>query len=220
MIAKSRSRRTRSLPGEIDVVQVQLRHPSGELIGALEIPEDIDRPALRIAIEPHQPVERRAGMNIGGDDLHSLARRRPGHDAEGQVGRSGVNGLSRLVVGAIAKNCEPPFYGQLFPVQGPKQPRLDRLETDQEHAMWPCVSVLLVRRRRDPFHQCRQLGDAHARQVKYLNNIIEQDYRRIKRLSEPGLGFGSFRTARRTLAGFEAMAMIRKAQMTRMKGTT
>jgi IS6 family transposase len=56
------------------------------------------------------------------------------------------------------------------------------------------------------------------RQVKYLNNIIEQDHRRIKRLSEPGLGFGSFRTARRTLAGFEAMAMIRKAQVTRIEG--
>jgi IS6 family transposase len=48
------------------------------------------------------------------------------------------------------------------------------------------------------------------RQVKYLNNIVEQDHRRVKRLVWPGLGFGSFRTARRTLAGYEAMAMIRK----------
>ncbi len=37
-------------------------------------------------------------------------------------------------------------------------------------------------------------------------------HRRIKRLISPGLGFGGFRTARRTLAGFEAMAMIRKGQ--------
>jgi transposase-like protein len=51
------------------------------------------------------------------------------------------------------------------------------------------------------------------RQIKYLNNIIEQDHRSIKRLTGPGLGFGSFRTARRTLAGFEAMAMIRKGQV-------
>jgi IS6 family transposase len=56
------------------------------------------------------------------------------------------------------------------------------------------------------------------RQIKYLNNIIEQDHRRIKRLTGPGLGFGSFRTARRTLAGFEAMAMIRKGQVTGIKG--
>jgi IS6 family transposase len=39
------------------------------------------------------------------------------------------------------------------------------------------------------------------RQVKYLNNIVEQDHRRIKRLTGPGLGFGGFWTARRILAG-------------------
>jgi IS6 family transposase len=59
---------------------------------------------------------------------------------------------------------------------------------------------------------------AKLRQVKYLNNIIEQDHRRIKRLTRPGLGFGRFQTARRTVAGFEAMAMIRKGQVTRIKG--
>jgi DDE domain/Adenylate and Guanylate cyclase catalytic domain len=56
------------------------------------------------------------------------------------------------------------------------------------------------------------------RQCKYLNNIVEQDHRRIKRLVRPGLGFGSFRTARRTLAGFEAMAMMRKGQVRKIDG--
>jgi transposase, IS6 family len=42
---------------------------------------------------------------------------------------------------------------------------------------------------------------------------VEQDHRRVKRLTRPGLGFGGFWTARRTLAGFEAMAMIRKGQV-------
>jgi IS6 family transposase len=41
---------------------------------------------------------------------------------------------------------------------------------------------------------------SRLRQAKFLNNIIEQDHRRIKRLVRPGLGFGGFRTARRTLA--------------------
>lgn len=53
---------------------------------------------------------------------------------------------------------------------------------------------------------------SRLRQCKYLNNIVEQDHRRIKRLVRPGLGFGSLPTARRTLAGYEAMAMIRKGQ--------
>ncbi len=49
---------------------------------------------------------------------------------------------------------------------------------------------------------------SRLRPCKYLNNIVEQDHRRIKRLVRPGLGFGRLRTARRTLAGYEVMAMI------------
>jgi len=55
-------------------------------------------------------------------------------------------------------------------------------------------------------------------QCKYLNNIVEQDHRRIKRLVRRGLVFGSVRTARRTLAGYEAMAMIRKRQVHNIGG--
>jgi IS6 family transposase len=58
------------------------------------------------------------------------------------------------------------------------------------------------------------------RQVTYLNNIVEQDHRRIKRLTRPGLGFGGFWTARRTLACFETMAMIRKGQVTSVEGNS
>ncbi|WP_431854113.1 IS6 family transposase [Azospirillum sp.] len=54
------------------------------------------------------------------------------------------------------------------------------------------------------------------RQVKYLNNIVEQDHRRSKRLVRPGLGFKSFHTARRTIAGYEILAMVRKGQVTAM----
>jgi IS6 family transposase len=51
------------------------------------------------------------------------------------------------------------------------------------------------------------------RQVKYLNNLIEQDHRFIKRLVKPGMGFFSFETAGRTLQGYEVMNMIRKGQV-------
>ena len=51
------------------------------------------------------------------------------------------------------------------------------------------------------------------RQSKYLNNLIEQDHRVIKRLVKPGMGFFSFETAWRTLQGYETMNMIRKGQM-------
>ena len=54
---------------------------------------------------------------------------------------------------------------------------------------------------------------SELRQVKYLNNLIEQDHRFVKRLTKPGMGFFSFETAWRTLQGFEMMNMIRKGQV-------
>ena len=53
-------------------------------------------------------------------------------------------------------------------------------------------------------------SNVELRQKKYLNNIVEQDHRGIKRLVKPGMGFGSFKTARRTLKGYEMMNMMRK----------
>ena len=51
------------------------------------------------------------------------------------------------------------------------------------------------------------------RQCKYLNNIIEQDHRRVKRITRNMLGFKSFDSAQNTLAGIELMSMINKGQM-------
>ena len=48
---------------------------------------------------------------------------------------------------------------------------------------------------------------------KYLNNLIEQDHRFIKRRVTPGMGFGSFDTAWRTLQGYEAIHQLRKGQI-------
>ena len=56
-----------------------------------------------------------------------------------------------------------------------------------------------------------------VRQIKYLNNIVEQDHRFIKRRVKPGLGFQSFHTAWRTLRGYEMMHMIRKGQVEGVK---
>ena len=60
--------------------------------------------------------------------------------------------------------------------------------------------------------------ETEHRQVKYLNNLVECDHRRIKRIIRYGLGFGSFRTAQQTISGYEAMYMIRKNQATTRPG--
>ncbi len=51
------------------------------------------------------------------------------------------------------------------------------------------------------------------RQVKYLNNVVEQDHRAIKRITRPTLGFKDFHCARVILSGIELMNMIKKGQM-------
>ena len=55
--------------------------------------------------------------------------------------------------------------------------------------------------------------DILIRQNKYLNNIVEQDHRAVKRVTQPMLGFKSFWSARIVIAGIETMHMIRKEQM-------
>jgi putative transposase len=51
------------------------------------------------------------------------------------------------------------------------------------------------------------------RQVKYLNNIVEQDHRGVKRITRPMLGFKSFEAAQDILVGIELMHMIKKKQL-------
>jgi putative transposase len=64
----------------------------------------------------------------------------------------------------------------------------------------------------------KRYNEAHGtniviRQVKYLNNIIEQDHRGVRRVARPMLGFKSFDAAQDTLIGIELMHMIKKRQM-------
>ena len=64
-------------------------------------------------------------------------------------------------------------------------------------------------------HANRELPDTEQiviRQVKYLNNMIEQDHRGIKRIIGPMLGFKNFLCAEATLTGIELYHMLRKGQ--------
>jgi transposase, IS6 family len=62
-------------------------------------------------------------------------------------------------------------------------------------------------------HRCRH------QPVQYLNNIIEQDHRAIKRRVNAKQGFREFQAARRTIQGYEAIHMLRKGQVRWLSGT-
>jgi putative transposase len=64
----------------------------------------------------------------------------------------------------------------------------------------------------------KRYNEAHGtaidiRQIKYLNNMVEQDHRAVKRITRSMLGFKSFAAAHDTLVGIELMHMLKKGQM-------
>jgi IS6 family transposase len=85
-------------------------------------------------------------------------------------------------------------------------PPPSRVINVDKHAAYPKAMVALKANGTLP-------QSVELRQVKYLNNIVEQDHRFIKRRVKPGLGFFSFETAWHTLQGYEVMNMVRKGQI-------
>lgn len=71
--------------------------------------------------------------------------------------------------------------------------------------------------RKLPLKELKEEGilshEVKHRQVKYLNNIIEADHGKLKRLIKPTLGFKSMKTAYATIKGFELMRMFKKGQL-------
>ena len=95
------------------------------------------------------------------------------------------------------------FFRKVLKAAHNQEPRV--INVDKNAAYPPAIDALIADQTLSKTIELRR--------VKYLNNIVEQDHRFIKRLVNPGMGFGSFNTARRTLRGYEAMNMIRKGQI-------
>src|SRR5499433_4477566 len=95
------------------------------------------------------------------------------------------------------------FFRKMLKAAPHSSPRV--INVDQNQAYPPAIEELK--------NEGVLAATSQLRQCKYLNNILEQDHRFIKRRVNPGLGFFSFNTARRTIGGYEAMNIIRKGQI-------
>jgi IS6 family transposase len=101
---------------------------------------------------------------------------------------------------ARAAEC---FFRKLVEAQHTDEPRV--INVDGNGAYPPAFDAL---------QSCGDLSsDCKLRPVKYLNNIMEQDHRFIKRRVKPDLGFAWYRTAWATLRGYGAMNQLRKGQV-------
>jgi transposase-like protein len=100
------------------------------------------------------------------------------------------------------------FFKKLM---GAEHRRLPFTIGTDRHASYPEAFSASVKERVLP-PECK------LRRVKYLNNIIEQDHRAIRRRWRAAQCFRSFHTAERTLEGIEALHMMRKGQIKRLDG--
>ena len=95
------------------------------------------------------------------------------------------------------------FFRQVFQTPGNLKPRV--INVDKNAAYPAAVRELKgegVLPKRTQLRQCR-----------YLNNRVEQDHRFVKRRTRLAMGYGSFRTAWKTLQGIETMRMINKGRV-------
>lgn len=83
-----------------------------------------------------------------------------------------------------------------------EKPRV--INTDKAPTYGPALAALKA--------EGKCLPDTKHRQVKYLNNVIEADHGKLKRLVKPTLGFKSRKTAYATIKGFEVMRALKKEQ--------
>ena len=97
-----------------------------------------------------------------------------------------MKAAKRFFTKAIKRNCHPELVN--IDKSGSNKAALNNINEGSEEPI--------------EIHQC-----------KYLNNIIEQDHRNIKRITRSMLGFKNFHCAQKTLAGIELMNMIKKGQM-------
>jgi transposase-like protein len=81
-----------------------------------------------------------------------------------------------------------------------------RIITVDKNPAYPIAIEQLKKEKRIPI-------GTKIRGIKYLNNIVEQDHRFIKKRIRPMLGFKSYKTSASILSGVEAMHMVKKEQI-------
>ncbi len=101
------------------------------------------------------------------------------------------------------KKAAKRFFKKVLKAKHNKQPRV--INVDKNAAYPPAIEELKLEKILEK--------KTEVRQVKYLNNLVEQDHRSVKRITNASLGYQSFHTAWRTIRGIEIMHMINKGQV-------
>jgi transposase, IS6 family len=116
---------------------------------------------------------------------------------------SAGNTLDFLLKATRSRRAARRYFGKVLGGKHVTRPRVINVDKNRTY-----VQAVRDRKREKLLpEKCKR------RPSQYMNNIIEQDHRFLKRRIRPGLGFFSYPTAWRTIRGFEAMHMTRKGQI-------
>ena len=118
------------------------------------------------------------------------------------VDREG-NTLDFMLSARRNKKAAKRFFKKVLKARHNRQPRV--INVDKNAAYPPAIEELKSEKILEK--------KSKLRQIKYLNNLVEQDHRGIKKITNAGLGYKSFHTAYRTIRGIEIMHMINKGQV-------
>ena len=113
------------------------------------------------------------------------------------------NTLDFMLSARRNKQAAKRFFKKVLKARQNRQPRV--INVDKNAAYPPAIEEL----KSDKVLEEK----SKIRQVKYLNNLVEQDHRGVKRITNAALGYQSFHTAWRTIRGIEMMRMIYKGQV-------
>ncbi len=113
------------------------------------------------------------------------------------------NTLDFMLSARRNKQAAKRFFKKVLKAKHNRQPRV--INVDKNAAYPPAIKELKSEKVLEE--------KSEIRQVKYLNNLVEQDHRGVKRITNAALGYQSFYTAWRTIRGIEIMRMIYKGQV-------
>ena len=131
-----------------------------------------------------------------------IQSKKPWHDLYRAVDSTGA----RLdCMGSVTRDADAAeqFFRKVLDAGHTMRPRV---LTGAKHAAYPPAFEALQ-------HDNSLPEAGRLRRCQDVHNSVEQAHRCVKRRVNPGLGFGSFDTARRTLPGYEALPMIRKGPL-------
>ena len=176
----------------------------GKRGGQLQYSEVAIETALTLRLIFHLPLRQTEGFLRSIFGMLCLDLSAPDHTTLSRRGQHLDLALRRLPAGAGMRdrNAAIAFFRKTVGASPTTPPRVVNVDKN------PAYPIAFEAIKHDGFFRPR----SSLRQCKYLNNVIEQDHRFIKRRTRPMLGFKRFTTAWRTVRGIEMMHALRKGQ--------